>query len=68
MTVNTVRLTARETEILRLLKRGMTSRQIAELLCRSVHTIEKHRENILAKLQARNTIDAIRLAEENGQM
>lgn len=39
----------REFEIIRLIKSGMTSEQIAEKLLLSVHTINTHRNNILGK-------------------
>lgn len=43
-------LTAREQEVAVLLARGLTNRQIAEELVISLHTAERHVENILDKL------------------
>lgn len=44
-------LSAREKEIICCVVRGMTNKQIAELLCLSTHTIMTHRRNIANKLQ-----------------
>lgn len=54
-------LTSREQEILQLLFSGLDSNEIAERLGASPATIRKHRENILNKLDAPNTVGAIRL-------
>lgn len=43
-------LSARETEVLRLIAEGLTSREIAERLQISKHTVERHRTNIASKL------------------
>lgn len=48
-------LTSRELEIIRHLKQGCTSRQIAEYLSITPKTVEVHRYNILRKLKLRNT-------------
>ena len=52
-------LTAREKEVFELMKQGKTSKQIAELLHRSIYTVNTHRETILWKLNAHTTIEAI---------
>lgn len=44
------RLTPREAEVLRWVAAGKTTREIACILKRSHHTIEKHRANIIRKL------------------
>jgi DNA-binding CsgD family transcriptional regulator len=44
------RLTSREGEILDWIAAGRTTREIAQLLAVSPHTVRKHVENILAKL------------------
>jgi DNA-binding CsgD family transcriptional regulator len=51
-------LTRREAEVLRLVASGLTSRQIAEQLVLSVHTIERHLDNSYAKIGARNRAEA----------
>ncbi|MGD1842923.1 MAG: response regulator [Thermonemataceae bacterium] len=45
------RLTKTEREILGNIAQGLTSKEISEKMCRSVHTIEKHRSNICKKLE-----------------
>ena len=55
-----VLLTPREREILALAKEGMFSKEISEKLNISIHTVNRHRQNILGKLQVDNIIEAIR--------
>lgn len=56
-------LTDREKEIMLLIKEGKASKQIADLLEISVHTVNRHRQNILEKLSVTNSIEAIMAAE-----
>lgn len=56
-------LTAREKEILLMIKEGKLSKQIADTLEISVHTVNRHRQNILEKLSVGNSIEAIMAAE-----
>lgn len=58
------RLTRRETEVLRMVSQGSSNQQIAELLKISRRTVEVHRYNILAKLNARNSIEASNIARK----
>lgn len=51
--------TKRELEILKLIEAGLSSEQIAQKLFRSVHTIEKHRHNILLKAEKSSTTEVI---------
>ena len=53
-------LTPREREVLALAKEGMFSKEISEKLNISIHTVNRHRQNILEKLQVDNIIEAIR--------
>ena len=53
-------LSPREREILALAKEGMFSKEISEKLNISIHTVNRHRQNILEKLQVDNIIEAIR--------
>jgi DNA-binding CsgD family transcriptional regulator len=55
-------LTAREKEVLELVAKGYSSKQIAEELFISKHTVESHRKNLLQKLQANNAADLIQKA------
>lgn len=43
-------LTEREFEIVKLLNKCMTSKEIAEVLCISCHTVDSHRRKIIEKL------------------
>jgi DNA-binding NarL/FixJ family response regulator len=59
-------LTDRESEIVKLIAEGHTSRQIAELLVISERTVERHRENILDKLDMRDRVELTRYAIRRG--
>ena len=59
-------LTKREKEILLLIRRGFLSKEIAFKLNLSNYTVNNHRKNILAKLNADNVIEAINRAESSG--
>lgn len=53
------KITEREAEIIKHIKEGNSSKQIAELLELSVYTIETHRKNIYRKLGVQNTAELI---------
>lgn len=57
-------LSARELQVLALIEQGMTSSAIAGSLCISKHTVSRHRQEILAKLQAKNSAEACRRAKQ----
>ncbi|MDR2497817.1 MAG: LuxR C-terminal-related transcriptional regulator [Tannerellaceae bacterium] len=59
-------LSPRETQILQLIKRGKLSKEISEQLRISVHTVNTHRQKILEKLNAGNSMEAIKYASELG--
>ena len=59
-------LTAREAEIVKLIAEGCSSREIAALLVISVKTVERHRENILQKLDMRDRTQLTRYAIKTG--
>lgn len=59
-------LTERETEILRLVAKGLGSRQIAERLVISHRTVQNHTQNVLNKLQLHNRVELARYAIERG--
>ena len=59
-------LSEREREILRLIGRGRLSKEIAVELSISVHTVNTHRQRILEKLRADNSMEAVRYAAERG--
>lgn len=50
-------LTTRELEVLPLLAEGLQSQEIAERLFISKNTVDRHRQNIMAKLGKRNTAE-----------
>ncbi|WBB51573.1 response regulator transcription factor [Verrucosispora sp. WMMA2044] len=60
------RLTDRETEVLRLVAKGMSYRQIAERLGLSHRTVQNHVQNTLGKLQLHNRVELTRYAIERG--
>lgn len=59
-------LTDRETEVLRLVAKGLTARQIGERLVVSHRTVESHVQNTLRKLQLHNRVQLVRYAIEQG--
>ncbi|MHA6796084.1 response regulator [Pseudonocardia bannensis] len=59
-------LTERETEVLRLVAKGMTAKQIGERLVLSHRTVESHVQNTLRKLQLHNRSQLVRFAIEQG--
>ena len=59
-------LTRRESEILALVAEGHTTREIAEMLVISPRTVDRHRDNLLDKLNLRNRIELTRYAIRTG--
>lgn len=57
-------LTRREKEVLGLIAEGMTNIEIAQKLFISVTTVDTHRKNLLAKLEAKNTASLVRIATQ----
>jgi DNA-binding NarL/FixJ family response regulator len=55
-------LTARELDVLRLLARGMSNKELAATLGMGVRTAESHHANLLAKLRADSLAELVRLA------
>ncbi|HCT79120.1 MAG TPA: DNA-binding response regulator [Micromonosporaceae bacterium] len=60
------RLTDRETEILRLVAKGLSYKQIAERLVLSHRTVQNHVQNTLGKLQLHNRVELVRYVIEQG--
>ena len=59
-------LTPREREVLTYIAEGYTNREIAEELVISVKTVDRHRENIMRKLNLHNRIELVKYAIEKG--
>ena len=63
---DTPRLTQRETEVLRLVAKGLSYKQVAERLVVSHRTVQNHVQNTLNKLQLHNRVELVRYAIEQG--
>ena len=63
---DTPRLTERETEVLRLVAKGLSYKQIAERLFLSHRTVQNHVQNTLRKLQLHNRVQLVRYVIEQG--
>jgi DNA-binding NarL/FixJ family response regulator len=59
-------LTAREAEVLALIARGLTNRDIADTLYLSAHTVKTHINRIFAKTGAKTRAEAILYAQNHG--
>ncbi|NJM24864.1 MAG: response regulator transcription factor [Bacteroidia bacterium] len=55
-------VTNREKEVLHLVGDGFSTKQIAEKLSISHHTVETHRKNLLKKYEAKNSAELIQKA------
>jgi DNA-binding CsgD family transcriptional regulator len=53
------KISLREKEIIKLTAKGMTEKQIAELLCISIQTVKTHRKNLLQKTQVKNSAELV---------
>lgn len=60
------RLTPREREVLQLVAEGHTNNSIADLLSISVKTVEKHRANVMSKLEVSDVASLVREAIRQG--
>lgn len=58
-------LTLREVDILKLIVKGHTNRQIADSLSISVRTVETHRANLMEKLNLHSRVDLVRYASDH---
>ena len=57
-------LSNKETKVLELISKGLTTKEIASQLFLSTRTIETHRTNILKKFEVKNTAELIKKATE----
>ncbi|OCX50588.1 hypothetical protein BEL04_22700 [Mucilaginibacter sp. PPCGB 2223] len=60
-----IRFTERETEIIKLIAKNYSSREIADKLAISERTVETHRSNILRKTSSTNTVGLLQYAYQN---
>jgi len=58
-------LTQRELEIIKLISDGLSHKEIANSLDVSIRTVESHKNNILSKLELKNTIELVKFAIKN---
>ena len=59
-------LSEREEEVLYHICKGLSNQEIANILYLSKRTVDKHRENILSKINAKNTAGLVMFAVKNG--
>jgi DNA-binding NarL/FixJ family response regulator len=59
-------LSPRESEVVKLIAEGYTSREIGEVLSISEHTVERHRANVLDKLHLKDRVALTRYAIRRG--
>jgi two-component system response regulator NreC len=61
-------LTPREQEVLTFIAEGYSNREIADALVISVKTVDRHRENLMRKLQLHNRVELVKYAIEKGMI
>ncbi len=61
-------LTEREQEVLKLIADGLTNQEIADKLTISVKTVERHRANIMGKLNLHNRTELVKYAIRKGMI
>ena len=61
-------LTVREREVLKLIVEGKSSKEIGDLLFISPRTVERHRANIMEKLNIKKTVDLVKYAFQKGYL
>jgi two-component system response regulator NreC len=59
-------LTSREQEVLTLIAEGHTNVEIAHKLSISAKTVDRHRENIMSKLNLHSRVDLVKFAIKKG--
>lgn len=61
---NTRMLSVREKQVLHFINNGLSSKEIADILFISINTVSRHRQEILGKLQVKNSVEACRVAKD----
>jgi DNA-binding NarL/FixJ family response regulator len=59
-------LSNREREVLKLIAEGKSNKDVAQALFISVHTVERHRANLMRKLSLKKTADLVKYAIQKG--
>ena len=57
-------LSMREKQVLKLINKGLMSKEIAEMLSISIYTVNRHRQEMFSNLQVKNSIEACRIAKD----
>ena len=58
-------LTSREKEVMKLIAEGKSNKEIASILFISIHTVVRHRANLMSKMKLKNTAEIVKYAIEN---
>jgi DNA-binding NarL/FixJ family response regulator len=61
-------LSDREREVLQLVAEGKSNKEVAQVLCVAVSTVESHRKHIMDKLDLHNTAEIVRFAVRKGMV
>ena len=62
------RLTQSERRVLRLILSGKSNKEAAHVLCRSIRTVEDHRNHIMNKLRVNNVVELVKVAVKSGMV
>lgn len=65
-TTRAASLSPRELEVLRYIARGLSKKEIAKAMCRSYSTVDRHTENLMAKLDIHDRVELARFAIREG--
>lgn len=60
------KLTGRQKEVLQLIAEGHSAKEIADILCISVRTVERHKYNMMQELKLKTTADLVKYAIKQG--
>ncbi len=63
-----VHLTSREKQVLNMVVKGHTSKQMAELLCISPRTVDHYRASLLKKFKMKNSVDLVNYVISNSMV
>ena len=61
-----VDLTPREREVLQLIAEGRTTKEVAQVMTRSLYTVRNHRVRLMKKLGGRTSVELVQAAEDLG--